>query len=399
MDKLLYISTGIPKEEVDRLRGKQTDFSSNSLLPISVFHGNLLSGFAECYDEVAALSGVPISRRNFNVLRYRGKKIVKGNIRYTIPGFFNVPVLKQLTTIVKIWFCIIKWYIRNRKHNCHILIDGTFYTGLIALGMASPFMKAKTGAIVVDYYSFMDPEGTKLSQKLYYALLKCIDRFVFVTDHLEKQVNRYGRKYMIMEGLVSAQQTQEQMPETGDYCLYAGGLHKIYGVDKLVDAFHESELPYSLHLYGNGELIDYIQKISEEDPRIAYKGILPHDQLLEVERGARLLVNPRPVRGELDTRYNFPSKLMEFMQSGRPVITTKLLGIPEEYDRFMFFFEDDTKEKLREGLETVLAMEESESSAFAKQAQKYVNENKNNIVVGKKICDLLNGDHEAGESV
>ena len=389
MKKLLYISTGIPEEEVNRLREKQIQFTANALLPISVFHGNILSGLAENYDEVEALCGVPINRHQYNISRYKTKHIQCGKVQYHIPGFLNRPKIKQLTTCVKIWWNILKWYQKNKNHDCDIIIDGSFYTGLISLAMASGFIHARVGAILVDYYGFMEPKKEKLSQKIYYKLLKHVDRFVFVTEYLQKQVNCDGKKYIIVEGLVNTTHTAENAVTVGDSCVYAGSLYRIYGVDRLIDAFHATQLPYSLHLYGNGDMIDYIQEVAQKDPRIVYKGVISHEQLLQVERGAKLLVNPRPVYGELDTRFNFPSKLMEYMQSGRPVITTRLLGIPQEYDDKMFYFEDDTTSMIQAGLEKVLMMEESELAAFGEAAKHFVNENKNNKSVGKKIMELM----------
>lgn len=396
MDKLLYISTSVPKEEVERLQQKQHNFASNALLPISVFHGNILSGLCQVYDEVCALSGVPIDRKNYKILRYRSQKTQSGKVRYIIPGFFNVPVVKQLTVMAKLCLHIIRWCRKNKEHNCNIVIDGTFYSGLISLWLASGLIKAKTCAIIVDHYSFMDPSRQRLSQKLYYHFIKGIGHFVFVTEHLQKLVNGAGKKYMIMEGLVSPEQPRRE-DTVGGYCLYAGGLHEIYGVKNLVDAFHESDIHHHLHLYGNGDLVEYIQQIAREDERIEYKGVVPHDRLLEIERGAKLLINPRPVNGKLDTRYNFPSKLMEYMQSGRPVITTRLLGIPEEYDGYMYFFEDDTKQKLGQGIRQVLSEDEACLGAFGSRARKYVNENKNSRVIAKKIFRLMNGEEVGNE--
>ncbi len=392
MNKLLYISTGIPKEEVERLRKRQYNFQSNAMLTISSFHENILSGMSRVYDEVYALSGVPISHKNFRVLRYASSKLEKENVKHIMPGFFNFPVVKQITIIIKIFLYIIRWVFKNRKHDLNIIIDGTFYTGLISLWLASKVVKTKAAAIVVDYYPFMSPARENLSQKIYYKLIKAIDSFVFVTKQLEELINSAHKKYMIMEGLVSSNPSDVAAGNIDNCCVYAGGLHDIYGVRNLVDAFHESDLPYSLHLYGNGDAIDYIRKIEKTDARIVYKGVVSHELLLQIERGSKLLVNPRPVGGKLDTRYNFPSKLMEYMQSGRPVITTRLPGIPGEYDNYMFFFEGDTKEKIREGLEHVLSLDEKDLSSFGEHAKKYVNENKNNIVIAKKIFGLINCD-------
>ena len=390
MKKLLYISTNVSKEEVERLQKKQHNFQSNALLTISIFHDNILAGMSQIYDEIYALSGAPINYKNFKIIRYPFQKIERNNVKYIMPGFFNFPVIKQLTIIIKIFLYIVRWILKNKKDDIHIIIDGTFYTGMISLWLASKVVKTKTAAIIVDYYPYMSPSRNRISQKIYYKLLKNIDSFVFVTKQLEELINSEHKKYMIMEGLVSNDFSPISIEEIGNCCVYAGGLHDVYGVKNLVDAFHESDLKYSLHLYGNGDAIDYIKKIGKKDERIIYKGVVSHESLLHIESAAKLLVNPRPVNGKLDTRYNFPSKLMEYMQSGRPVITTKLLGIPDDYNNYMFFFEGDTKENIRKGLERVLSLDEKELSFFGEQAKKYVNENKNNTVIAKKIYGLIN---------
>ncbi len=389
MNKLLYVSTTLPKEEVERLREKQFDFSSNAIMPISVFHGNILAGMADIYDEVTALSGVPISHKNFKIFRYPTKKLTAGKVRFQIGGFFNLPLIKQLTTVCKTYFGILHWTRANKDHHLHIIIDGTYFLGIIALWLASKTRKINTAAIIVDYYPFMDPTLNGKSQRLYYKFLSAVDRFVFVTDHLQKIINRDQKPYMIMEGLVAYQKAVPAPCPIEKVCLYAGGLHELYGVKNLVDAFHQTALPYALHLYGNGDLLDYIKQLQQKDPRIEYKGIVDHDQLLELERSAKLLINPRPVYGKLDTRFNFPSKLMEFMQSGRPVVTTKLLGIPADYSDKMFFFEEDSVEAIKQKIEEILSMDEAQLAAFGQTAADYVNKEKNNVATAQRIYNLF----------
>ena len=390
MNKLLYISTGLPEEEVKKIQKKQCNFASNAIMPISVFHRNIVLGHTKVYDEVQALCGVPISYKYYKILRYKSKRIEKDGVKYVIPGFLNISGIKQITVIIKLFFHIVSWLAKNKKHNTNVIIDGSFYTGLVPLWLASKLFNIKSAAILVDYYAFMHPKQTTLAQKFYYKMLKSIKCFAFVTKQLEAEVNVDKKDYMIMEGLVHISPEDGTKKEVEDYCMYAGGLHQMYGLKDLVDAVHESSIPYSLHLYGNGDTIEYIQEISKIDARIQYKGVVSHDELLEIEQRAKLLVNPRPVHGKLDTRFNFPSKLMEFMQSGRPVITTRLLGIPEDYEQRMYFFEGDTKEELKKGLERVLSIDEKELAAFGNDAKKYINDNKNNVARSRQMFEMLN---------
>ena len=52
-------------------------------------------------------------------------------------------------------------------------------------------------------------------------------------------------------------------------------------------------------------------------------------------RRADVLVNPRPNEGEY-TKYSFPSKNIEYLLSGNPVVGYMLSGMPEDYRRFVY---------------------------------------------------------------
>ena len=67
------------------------------------------------------------------------------------------------------------------------------------------------------------------------------------------------------------------------------------------------------------QLYDYTQ----QDKRIHFGGVIPLSEVIEKEIQATILINPRPVDQEF-TKYSFPSKIMEYMSSGTPVLTTKL---------------------------------------------------------------------------
>ena len=63
--------------------------------------------------------------------------------------------------------------------------------------------------------------------------------------------------------------------------------------------------------------------------RIEFLGMLPRTDVLELQSKATILVNPRQPVGDF-TKYSFPSKTIEYMASGTPLLMYKLPGIPEE---------------------------------------------------------------------
>ena len=117
--------------------------------------------------------------------------------------------------------------------------------------------------------------------------------------------------------------------------------------------------------------------------------LLP-SQVVEKEMEATLLVNPRP-SDEKYVAYSFPSKTMEYMSTGTPVLTTALPCIPEEYKPHLYFIQEETPQGIGEALRQVLS--QSDEALFQKgcQARRFVLEQRNNVVQAAKVLDMLKG--------
>ena len=170
-------------------------------------------------------------------------------------------------------------------------------------------------------------------------------------------------------------------------CFYAGGVSKQYGLENLVKGFCLANLPDTqLHIYGPG---DYVQELKAmDDDRIFYGGMLLSSQIVEKELEATLLVNPRPTNEEY-VKYSFPSKTMEYMASGTPVLTTVLPGMPKEYYPYVFFLEDETAEGIARILPELLAKSEEELFEKGSRARTFVLEQRNNLLQAQKIIQML----------
>ena len=143
-----------------------------------------------------------------------------------------------------------------------------------------------------------------------------------------------------------------------------------------------------LHIYGPGDYVEQLKSVAREDDRVVYGGMLMNTEIVEKEQQATLLVNPRPTHEEF-VKYSFPSKTMEYMASGTPVLTTVLPGMPLEYHPYVFLLEDETPGGIAAKLQEVLEL--SDETLFQKgcEARRFVLEEKNNIIQAKKILDML----------
>lgn len=158
---------------------------------------------------------------------------------------------------------------------------------------------------------------------------------------------------------------------------------------KLVEAF--INIPFNdaeLWLFGSGELENELKNYELKDKRIRFYGVLPNSEIIIKETKATLLINPRPSEEEF-TKYSFPSKNMEYMASGTPILTTNLPGMPVEYKEFVYCFEGENVDDLKEKLVEVLSLDMRELHGFGLKAKSFVLTYKNNLKQAEKILDFL----------
>jgi glycosyltransferase involved in cell wall biosynthesis len=119
------------------------------------------------------------------------------------------------------------------------------------------------------------------------------------------------------------------------YIVYVGVMSNAKdGVDILIDAFSIVEKEYpELHLYLFGSYhydspghTSQIKCLGLEE-KIFYKGLISRDEIPGILMNAELLVLPRP--DSKQAQGGFPTKLGEYLASGRPVCATKVGEIPD----------------------------------------------------------------------
>ena len=171
--------------------------------------------------------------------------------------------------------------------------------------------------------------------------------------------------------------------------IYAGALYEKYGVKSLIEAFIEvKDKDARLWLFGDGDLVNEMNTYQEKDSRVKYFGVVPNEYVVREQLKATLLVNPRPSIEEF-TKYSFPSKNMEYMASGTPVLTTPLQGMPKEYNDHVYLFEDETVEGMIKTLTTILSKDKTELHEKGIRAKEFVLKEKNNVVQAEKILKMI----------
>jgi glycosyltransferase involved in cell wall biosynthesis len=127
---------------------------------------------------------------------------------------------------------------------------------------------------------------------------------------------------------------------------------------------------------------------AQKDPRIQFRGRVPNDEVLRAEAEADLLVNPRPT-GDEYTRFSFPSKNLEYMASGTPLLTTRLAGIPDDHFPHLYIIDDDSVEGIRSALREVLGRSPAERARKAAAAREYALKEKSNVRAAGRLIAFL----------
>lgn len=256
-------------------------------------------------------------------------------------------------------------------------------------------MHVKAIAVVTDLPFYMDQGQVSIFTRLTQYLLERFDGYVLLTEAMNPLVNKRNRPYIIMEGLCDAGSMGTYAAKAGQerfVCVYTGSLSKGTGIEELVNAVQDmQESHIELNIYGRGELADWIQQSSAACPRIQYKGAVTNQEAVATQRRADLLINPRPTNIAYGN-VSFPSKIMEYMASGTPVLTTRLPGIPKEYFDYVYAIEDDSAQGIKTAIQQLLVCSRNELIKKGKMARNFVLERKNNVVQAKRIYELMRND-------
>ncbi len=340
------------------------------------------------------------------------------------PQYYKKPFVKKVTFSTlysdnnrNVGFCNVK-FIRNyfqeknvKKELLRWCAEDENNRGVFAYTISAAFVSAvecakkqyptlKVCAIVADLpnmsaLSSKHGRILKLFQKkmsnVAYSKLNTIDAFVLLTKQMADYMH-ITQPYCVVEGISTRHaETPCFLPYLSEkkIILYTGTLHKRFGVMNLVEAFRGIEgEQYELVLCGIGDSELEIQHAAEEDKRIKFLGQKTRAEILELQKKATVLVNPRQNNEEF-TKYSFPSKNLEYLSSGRPLVAYKLDGIPDEYDEHIYYVEDNSIEALTKKLFEVCETPAELIIEHCQNDYNFVQTRKNEIEQTKIIWNMI----------
>lgn len=318
--------------------------------------------------------------------------------------FFNIRGLRQFSKMYSLKKELNKYLSLNKIDVviCYTL----FYPYIRAINLMKKKYKFKVICIVPDLPTVVAKYKTKLSLyekisrkynlKKIEEYQKCIDKYVLLTEQMAKELNIIKENYCVIDGLYDENEYKNcefkiKENQKVKRFVYTGSINEEYGLKTFLEAFKKIKR-YDIELYiaGKGNLEKYILNIVNIDKRVKYLGVLEMEEVLKLQESATFLINPR-TSNSLDAKYSFPSKTIEYMLSGTPILMEHLPGMDKEYKKLIIRYNGANVLSAIDSIEKALSLKKSELDSIAKQAFDYVYYKKNSTFQTQKIIELLGG--------
>lgn len=313
-------------------------------------------------------------------------------------GCINLPWFKQKWRAAAAARAIEKWAEKD-PNNRTVLVYTQYLPYMQALSKARKrFPDLKAAVIVTDLPNEMGLatgrkgilkrlEGRMGRQSL--ALLRQMDGFILLTEPMADALQIRQKPFTVIEGLILANGQTTIEPATvpdRPVFLYTGTLERSLGIGEMLEAFEQMP-EYDLWICGYGNMHSDVEAYAARCANIRFFGFVPQKEALAMQASATALLNPRQPSGAF-TRYSFPSKTLEYMRSGKPVLCCRLEGIPNDYDPYLCYMESG-KEGIVQAVRVLMELTSEEREKRGKAAQEYVLQHKNPQVQCQKLLALL----------
>ena len=354
--KIIYVTTTIDADDYKSfvsLWSKKPNPSNQN------FHNKVIRALAKT-NEVEVVSIRPFSRKLMSV-----KALAKEDKQIDGIKWHYLPIKgNKLTRFISIKKEAKKVFKKGELDEAIILTDTININCMNVATMLSKRAKRPVVGICTDSPSNIT--GTLKSYTMY--LLKKaskLDGYIALTSELNTLFNDANKPHLIIEGIV--ENINQNTKKDGDtpYFFFGGSLSPRYGINALIEGFlalnrKDIKLVVAGH---SGILKDY--------PNVEFKGVLDVKDVLKYEANAIANINPRPYSEDLD-RFSIPSKTLEYMAAGRPVISVKNTILQKVFEDDVIWVNSSKSSDLMEGMNKALQLTEVERENIGEEIKNKV---------------------------
>lgn len=389
--KLMYIGYAIDKESCDKQIGASV---AGNNMQIGLLN-KLCKNLGENLEILSVYPTASFPNEKKILFRRKGIKITD-YINGTLISFINVPFIKQFTQSISVFKEAKK--IIKKDNQVKILTFNANPSISIPVIILKKLYKVELICLLAD-----PPVDIKkrygIDKVIKNIFWKIIEKSLLMYDKIialnKKAVEIYtqNKPYIIIDGAIDIKDfeivTTVENKSKKKIVLFSGALTEYNGINELVEStryIHDENI--EIHIYGDGPLRDFVEKKSKQILSLQYKGVVSNYQVKKFQKYADLLINPRRI-DDLISQVTFPSKMIEYMISGTPVLSTKLNGLTEEYLENIYIIDDISPEKLATDIKDVLSLSNNKLNKKSEASMRFILNKKTWDIQGEKIYKFI----------
>ncbi|MDF1644247.1 MAG: glycosyltransferase [Pseudomonadales bacterium] len=303
------------------------------------------------WSSVDILGSIPVSTfpKNGNIVFFPKSWNYANHKGYMIP-IINIPVLRAVSRLVGFFIYLVKWNFFKKNSDTKqkvIFLYALHSPHFIPVYLMRILFGVKVFVFIPDLPKFMHGSDRlfflkkwmkNLDSRLLLWLVNNIDGRIVITEGMFSFLERENSLLLdsISSDNIASEDVKFDTP-IGKNIFYSGGLSEEYGILDLVKCFTNPKIVekgLNLVLCGGGPLSEWCSHTASENHNIYYLGILKNEDVVSIQQSSFALINLRQNTADY-TKYSFPSKIAEYIQSGVPVITTALDGIPQDLIEYL----------------------------------------------------------------
>lgn len=373
--RVAYVGSVVP----DEARFRTAAFSRSG----NLFQMNALGAMATSGCKPSPiLSYVPASSWPRGPVWVSGGIATSQGLDIRLLGFFNVTPMKQVWLGVSALISLIFWAIRTGWRAPKVICCYNLSVPPIAfLWLAGKLCNAKLVPFVCDINIPGETVPATLAHRLDFAQhrfwLPKMDSIIAVTDATVRDFARNVPSLLLEGGVPPAMQERippAQSPSADQefVAVMAGSLEEFNGPRVAVDALRLApDLKIRLVIAGDGPLREFIRTASAADGRIQYVGMLNYQEVLELYQKASLLLNIRLTRS-VRTPYFFPGKLLEYLASGVPVLSTPCSHVQRKFSGMLYLASGEDAAAIADDLRRIAGLSRDERLGMGRKAQEWM---------------------------
>ena len=398
-----FVGTVVP----DRPEYRSAAFNpAGNTFQAQLVRGLARAGFPDI--EVFSARPVPSYPRSARLLFPPRRDSLDGTIAVRLLPFLNLTPIKQVVLGLDVIFGLLHWAWRKRR-NSRVVLS---YNLSVPPGAFTLFGARLAGAKAVVSVNDINVPGEtvpmtalfRLDFELQRWLLPRFDGHLVVAKEIADDFFP-GRPYVRVEGgvdrefLERTRPTREGTRSDSPLVLgFAGWLNEANGVSLILAAValaHARQL--RLKVAGTGPLQTIVEQAARQDPRVEFLGLLDSAGVTNLYAEADILLNIRLTK-TMNTRYFFPSKLIEYLGSGIPTITTRVAHAETEFADFAYILSDESPQGLADLITFVGSQSPEERSQIALRAREYISTYKTWDAQAAKVAQYLHEVVEGGRN-